>query len=170
MWRRDSVTATRCVSRVAAAPVRLRNPPTRPLRTSSSCAGVGRSSTEGKLSWPSFSSRVMRARSESIRRSRAGCWAADEPTLTVIETTSSAASILRSAPREVTTQSSGFYALLGLVPGEYDVTARQIGMTPQKVRVRALIGEVFPLDFKLATSAIEVSAVTVVAAAGVEVR
>src|SRR5439155_911992 len=35
---------------------------------------------------------------------------------------------------------------------------------------RALIGEVFPLDFKLATSAIEVSAVTVVAAAGVEVR
>ncbi len=81
-----------------------------------------------------------------------------------------AVSVLTSSQREVTTQSRGFYALLGLVPGEYDVTARQIGMAPQKVRVRALIGEVFPLDFKLATSAIEVSAVTVVAAAGVEVR
>jgi len=81
-----------------------------------------------------------------------------------------AVSVLTSAQREVTTQSSGFYALLGLVPGEYDVTARQIGMSPQKIRVRALIGEVFPLDFKLAASAIEVSAVTVVAAAGVEVR
>src|SRR5437899_282495 len=81
-----------------------------------------------------------------------------------------AVSVLTSSQREVTTQSRGFYALLGLMPGEYDVTARQIGMAPQKVRVRALIGEVFPLDFKLATSAIEVSAVTVVAAAGVEVR
>ena len=39
---------------------------------------------------------------------------------------------LTSAQREVATQSNGFYALLGLVPAEYDVTARQIGMAPQK--------------------------------------
>src|ERR1051325_10490052 len=72
--------------------------------------------------------------------------------------------------REVTTQSNGFYAMLGLVPAEYEVTARQIGMAPQKLRVRVLIGEGYPLDFKLAASAIQVEAITVVAAAGVETR
>ncbi len=76
-----------------------------------------------------------------------------------------------SAQREATSQSNGFYAILGLVPAEYEVTARQIGMAPQKLRVRVLIGEVFPLDFKLAASAIQVEGVSVVAAAvGVEMR
>src|SRR5713101_773180 len=75
-----------------------------------------------------------------------------------------------SSQREVTTQSNGFYAMLGLVPAQYDVTARQIGMAPQRIHVRVLIGEVYPLDFKLAASAIQVEAVTVVAAAGVETR
>jgi len=75
-----------------------------------------------------------------------------------------------SSQREVTTQSNGFYAMLGLVPAEYEVTARQIGMAPQKLRVRVLIGEVYPLDFKLGTSAIQIEAVTIVAAAGVETR
>src|SRR5205814_2250154 len=60
--------------------------------------------------------------------------------------------------------------IFGLVPAEYDVTARQIGMAPQRIHVRVLIGEVYPLDFKLAASAIQVEAVTVVAAAGVETR
>src|SRR5881296_1020851 len=81
-----------------------------------------------------------------------------------------AVSVLTAAQREVTTQARGYYALLGLVPGEYDVTARHIGMAPQKLHVRVLIGEVYPLDFKLAASAIEVEAVTVVAATGVEMR
>src|SRR3989449_1198108 len=70
-----------------------------------------------------------------------------------------------SAQREVTTQSNGFYAILGLVPAEYEVTARQIGMAPQKLKVRVLIGEVFPLDLKLAASAIQVEGVAVGAAA-----
>lgn len=77
---------------------------------------------------------------------------------------------LTTAQREVATQSNGFYALLGLVPSEYDVTARQIGMAPQKLRVRVLIGEVYPLDFKLAPSAIQLEAITVAAATGVETR
>src|SRR3989442_2333270 len=68
---------------------------------------------------------------------------------------------LTSTQREVTTQSNGFYAMLGLVPAEYDVTARQIGMAPQKVHVRVLIGEVFPLDYKLGATAIQLEAVTV---------
>src|SRR6266568_3906090 len=76
-----------------------------------------------------------------------------------------------SSQREATTQSNGFYAMLGLVPAEYDVTARQIGMAPQKVHVRVLIGEVFPLDFKLGATAIQLEAVTVAAATtGVEMR
>src|SRR5213080_1590870 len=75
-----------------------------------------------------------------------------------------------SAVREVTTQSNGFYAILGLVPAEYEVTARQIAMAAQKLKVRVLIGEVFPLDLKLAATAIQVEAVTVVAATGVEMR
>src|SRR3989440_2343748 len=81
-----------------------------------------------------------------------------------------AVNIATSAQREVTTQSTGFYAILGLVPAEYDVTGRQIGMAPQKIRVRVLIGEVFPLDFKLAASAVQIEAVSVAAAAGVEMR
>ena len=76
-----------------------------------------------------------------------------------------ALNIATSAQREVATQSNGFYAILGLVPTEYEVTARQIGMAPQKLRVRVLIGEVFPLDFKLAASAVQIEAVSVVAAA-----
>src|SRR6266853_4379301 len=76
-----------------------------------------------------------------------------------------------AAQREATSQSNGFYAILGLVPAEYEVTARQIGMAPQKLKVRVLIGEVFPLDFKLAASAIQVEGVAVVAAAtGIEMR
>src|SRR2546425_5220850 len=81
-----------------------------------------------------------------------------------------AVSALNGTQREVATQSNGFYAMLGLVPAEYDVTARQIGMAPQRIHVRVLIGEVYPLDFKLAASAIQVEAVTVVAASGVETR
>src|SRR5439155_19097046 len=81
-----------------------------------------------------------------------------------------AVSALNGTQREVTTQARGFYAMLGLTPGEYDVTARQIGMAPQRIHVRVLIGEVYPLDFRLAASAIQVEAVTVVAASGVETR
>src|SRR3989442_738360 len=63
-----------------------------------------------------------------------------------------AVNVQTAAQREVVTQASGFYAVLGLVPAEYDVTARHIGMAPQKVHVRVLIGEVFPLDFRLAAT------------------
>ncbi len=81
-----------------------------------------------------------------------------------------AVSTLNGTQREVTTQARGFYAMLGLTPGEYDVTARQIGMAPQRIHVRVLIGEVYPLDFKLAASAIQIEAVSIVAASGVETR
>src|SRR4029077_15987698 len=81
-----------------------------------------------------------------------------------------AVSVLSSTQREVATQGKGYYALLGLVPGEYDVTARQIGMAPQKIRARVLVGGVYPLDFKLGATAIQLEAVTVAVANGVETR
>ena len=81
-----------------------------------------------------------------------------------------AVNVQTSARREATTQARGFYAMLGLEPAQYEVTARQLGMAPQKLRVRVLIGEVYPLDFRLAASAIEVEAVTVAVASGVETR
>ncbi|HEV2749745.1 MAG TPA: carboxypeptidase regulatory-like domain-containing protein [Gemmatimonadales bacterium] len=81
-----------------------------------------------------------------------------------------AVSVLSGAQREATSQSRGYYALLGLVPGEYDVTARQIGMAPQKIRARVLVGGVYPLDFKLAANAIQLEAVTIAAASGIETR
>src|SRR2546421_7041800 len=81
-----------------------------------------------------------------------------------------AVNVSTSAQREASTQSNGFYTIIGLVPAEYDVTARQIGMAAQKAHVRVSIAEVFPLDFKLAASAVQLEAVTVAAAAGVETR
>src|SRR5256885_11585528 len=77
-----------------------------------------------------------------------------------------AVNVSTSAQREASTQSNGFYTLIGLPPAEYDVTARQIGMAAQKAHVRVLIAEVFPLDFKLAASAVQLEAVAVAAAAG----
>src|SRR5881409_24992 len=59
----------RWASRVAAAPTRLKSPPTLPWRSSASCSSEGRRSTESRFNWPSFSSRVMRASRESIARS-----------------------------------------------------------------------------------------------------
>src|SRR6266705_3025454 len=81
-----------------------------------------------------------------------------------------AVNVSTSAQREASTQSNGFYTIIGLVPAEYDVTARQIGMAAQKAHVRVLIAEVFPLDFKLGRSAVQLEAVTVAAAAGVEAQ
>ena len=69
-----------------------------------------------------------------------------------------AVNVQTSAQREITTQSNGFYTIICLAPAEYDVTARQIGMAAQKTRVRVLIAEVFPLDFKLGARAIQLEA------------
>src|SRR5437899_5476842 len=81
-----------------------------------------------------------------------------------------AVNVSTSAQREVATQNNGFYTIVGLVPGEYDVTAHQTAMATQKAHVRVSIAEVFPLDFKLGRSALQLEAVTVAAAAGVQTR
>src|SRR2546422_9459626 len=57
-----------------------------------------------------------------------------------------------SAQREVPTQSNGFYTIVGLVPAEYGVTARQLGIAVQTAHGRVLIDEVFMLEFELGWS------------------
>src|SRR6266576_6786925 len=62
---RDSVTATRCTAPEFSAPMTLNSPPSLPSRASWICCGDARPFADKRLSWPSFSSRVMRASSES---------------------------------------------------------------------------------------------------------
>jgi len=62
---RDSVTAMRWTGVVFSAPMTLKSPPSLPARRSSICCGDARPFADSKFSWPSFSSRVMRARRES---------------------------------------------------------------------------------------------------------
>src|SRR5260370_2779664 len=46
-----------------------------------------------------------------------------------------------SAQREAATENNGFYAILGLVPAEYDLTAPPIGRAPQKGHLHVFLGE-----------------------------
>ncbi len=78
--RRVSSTAMRCKRRVVSAPRTPRNEPTRPLRISSTvpveaCGPVSDPSPPTWVSWPSFSSSVMRERSASTRGLVALAWA-----------------------------------------------------------------------------------------------
>ena len=72
-----------------------------------------------------------------------------------------ARSIATNTTRSTRTSSSGFYALNGLQPDEYELTARRLGMAAQTRRVRVLIGQSLDIDFILAAAAVELSAVQV---------
>src|SRR2546421_556662 len=67
--------------------------------------------------------------------------------------------------RTTNSQADGSYALPGLVPGAYNVTARHIGHTAQGRRVVVQIGASLLVDFALQAGAVEVAGVTVQAAA-----
>jgi outer membrane receptor protein involved in Fe transport len=62
---------------------------------------------------------------------------------------------------EATSARNGFYALSGLKPGAYEVTARRIGQAPQIRQLALGVGEVLSVDFRLAPSAVEVTPVTI---------
>jgi hypothetical protein len=66
--------------------------------------------------------------------------------------------------RSATTNSEGAFALPGLAPGTYDLTARHIGNSPQARRVVVQIGATLLADFSLQAGAVEVAGVTVEAA------
>jgi hypothetical protein len=66
---RDPSMASRCSARVVSAPMTSMSEPTPPCRISVVRVSPAMPSAESWLSWPSFSSSVIAARSESTNRS-----------------------------------------------------------------------------------------------------
>ena len=81
------------------------------------------------------------------------------------DVTISGRSISTNATRTTRTSATGFYALSGLQPDEYELTVRRIGMASQTRRVRVMIGQSLDVDFRLAATAVELTTVQVSAAA-----
>ncbi|HMF87144.1 MAG TPA: carboxypeptidase-like regulatory domain-containing protein, partial [Gemmatimonadaceae bacterium] len=65
----------------------------------------------------------------------------------------SARNVNSGAVRNALSNDAGGYALVGLVPGTYDVTVRRIGNAPQNRRIVVQIGATQSQDFALATQA-----------------
>jgi hypothetical protein len=72
--------------------------------------------------------------------------------------------------RAATARTDGSYILPGLAPGTYDVSARNIGSTPQRRQVVVQIGATLIVDFALQAGAVELQAVTVQGAPTLETR
>ena len=81
------------------------------------------------------------------------------------DVTVSGRSISTNAMRNARTSATGFYALSGLQPDEYELTVRRIGMASETRRVRVMIGQTLDVDFSLSPTAVELTAVQVTAAA-----
>jgi hypothetical protein len=72
--------------------------------------------------------------------------------------------------RSATAHSDGSYIIPGLVPGNYELSVRQIGFGPQRRPVVVQIGATLLVDFTLQAGAVELQAVTVEAVPVVELR
>ena len=77
----------------------------------------------------------------------------------------SARSLTTNTARSTRTSATGFYALNGLQPDEYELSARRLGMAAQTRRVRVLIGQSLDIDFNLSATAVQLSTVQVAAEA-----
>jgi hypothetical protein len=72
--------------------------------------------------------------------------------------------------RSATTHSDGSYIMPGLTPGNYELSVRKIGFTPQKRAIAVQIGATLIAEFTVQAGAVELEAVTVQAAPAVEMR
>src|SRR5438093_770359 len=72
--------------------------------------------------------------------------------------------------RSTTAHADGSYILPGLTPGNYELSVRKIGFTPQRRQVTVQIGATQLVDFTIQAGAVELQAVTVEAAPVVELR
>jgi hypothetical protein len=63
--------------------------------------------------------------------------------------------------RGTISNASGFYTLAGLRPGDYELTVRRIGFTPQTRNVTVGIGQTVTLDLSLQEAATTLAAVAV---------
>ena len=84
--------------------------------------------------------------------------------------TVTATNIATGQARSNVASERGTYVLTGLVPGQYDVTFRRVGLAPQTRRQVVGIGQVLQLDIVLGSVATQLAAVTVAASRGVETR
>jgi hypothetical protein len=66
--------------------------------------------------------------------------------------------------RGAVTTATGFYNIPGLRPGQYELTARRIGLSPQARTLQVLIGQTHTVDFQLSEAAVALQAVVTVAA------
>lgn len=73
--------------------------------------------------------------------------------------------------RQTTSDVHGFYALLGLTPGTYEVTVRRIGYGPHTGTVRVSVGQMLSANYALGQAPVTVTGITVTAASmGFETR
>jgi hypothetical protein len=84
------------------------------------------------------------------------------------DATVTARSTATNTTRSARTSASGFYAIPGLNPGEYEISVRRIGIAPQTKRVRPLIGQSVVVDFAVSTATVQLEAVEVRSAAAIE--
>ncbi len=71
--------------------------------------------------------------------------------------------VATSATRSAVTNDMGYYALVGLVPGDYEVSARRLGAEPRTQRQRVQIGESITLNFDLTAIATQLAGVQITA-------
>ena len=84
--------------------------------------------------------------------------------------TVTATNVANGAQRSNIATDRGFFVLTGLVPGQYDVAIRRVGLQPQTRRQTVGIGQVIQLDLVLGSVAAQLGTVTVAATRGVDTR
>ncbi len=84
--------------------------------------------------------------------------------------TVTATNIASGSARSTAASATGTYIIAGLVPGQYNVTTRRVGLAPQTLRQTVGIGQVIQLDFVLTAVATQLGAVVVQADRGFETR
>jgi hypothetical protein len=75
-----------------------------------------------------------------------------------------------SITRNATSNVEGGYALNGLQPAQYTITARRIGFNPVSTTIRVQVGQVLGHDFAITAAAQQLAEVTVVGANAVETK
>jgi len=85
----------------------------------------------------------------------------NEAAVPISDATVTARSLATNLLRTARTSPSGFYALVGLQPDEYEITVRRLGMTAQTRTVRVLIGQSLELPFRLTSTAVQLAGVQV---------
>ena len=84
--------------------------------------------------------------------------------------TITATNIATGSQRSNTATDRGSYVLTGLVPGQYDVSFRRVGLAPTTRRQTVGIGQTLQLNVTLGTVAAQLAGVTVAASRGAETR